>query len=234
MMGEIDGLPVKGYIDHALTTLVISTSGLPGPMTAQIPDAFLSLDKKFSIAGVNGEGLFNPASHNLNPLPRITSCWRGFVCTYKTSDNMLLLATLQLNLGHEGPMINEVLPVFSTSDIFDNTYKNLGLPVNFTGTLLVGEGFISELYVHMGFHPAWKYKTVLQLIISQGYVINTRDVSHRMAELRDNLNRQPPVRAESPPGRNGLQPDRDASRQEVEKWIASTFTQDYRFLDEND
>jgi hypothetical protein len=215
-MGEIDGLTVRGYIDLARTLLVVSISGFFCPMTAQIPDAFLFPDKKFSVAGVNGEGLFNPATHHLKPVPRITSCWRGFVCTYKAPDNLLLLDALQLNLGQEGPMIEDVAPVFATSDIFDNTYQNLGMPVNFTGTLLVAEGFIRELYVHMGFHPAWKYETVFELIVSQGTVLQTRDVSQSMAELRDKMIRQP------------LQPHRDASSQDVQAWIASTFKRNYK------
>jgi hypothetical protein len=63
-------------------------------MTAQIPDSFLFQDKKFSIAGIHGTGLFNPVDRNLQPLPRVTGCWRGFVCTYKTHSDELLLDSL--------------------------------------------------------------------------------------------------------------------------------------------
>ena len=81
-------------------------------MTAQINDSFLFQDQKFSIAGVNGGSLFHPAAYGMQPLPRITSCWRGYVCTYQTQYNKLFLDTLQINLGQDGPLINNTRPEF--------------------------------------------------------------------------------------------------------------------------
>jgi hypothetical protein len=186
-------------------------------MTAQIHDSLLFQDQKFSIAGVNGGNLFHPAEYDMQPLPRITSCWRGYVCTYKTLYNKLLLDTLQTNLGQKGPAINNIQPAFSTAGTFDNIYHDLNLLIDFSGGMLVVNGFIQALYVHMGFHPAWKYETVLELVFSQGYLLETKNVSRQMAELRDRITRQP------------FQPGKDASRQELDDWIASTFKRSYRF-----
>jgi len=186
-------------------------------MTAQINDSFLFQVQKFSIVGVNGERLFHPAEYGLQPLPRITSCWRGFVCTSKTLHNELLLDTLQTNLDLAGPAINNILPEFSTRSTFNNTYHDLNLHIDFSGGMLVANGFIQALYVHMGFHPAWKYETVIELAFSNGYLLDTKDVSGQMAELREKMTRQP------------LQPGTDASRQELDDWIASTFKRSYRF-----
>lgn len=186
-------------------------------MTAQMNDSFLLEDKNFSVVGVNGSGLFNPLSYNMQPLPRITSCWRGYVCTYKTLDNGLVLDTLLVNLDQEGPLVNDVHPVFTNKGSFNNTYNDLHLHMDFTGGILMARGFIQQLYIHMGFHPAWKYETIFELIFSQGHVLDTRDVSTEMAELRDKMTRQP------------LEPDRNASQLEIENWIASTFKRDYRF-----
>ena len=94
-------------------------------MTAQITDSFLLQVKKFSMIGDSGESFFDPLSYKLDPKPIIKSCWRVYVCTYKTH-----------------------------------------------------------------------------------------------------------VRDESPPGPNGLQPGRDASGEEVDRWIASTFRQDNGIFDE--
>lgn len=186
-------------------------------MTAQISDSFLFQEQRYSLVGVNGGNLFHPAAFGMQPLPRITSCWRGFVCTYKTLDNKLVLDTLQINLGQEGPLIDHLRPVFSTAGTFDNIYHDLDLHIDFTGGMLVASGFIQALYVHMGFHPAWKYETVHELVFSQGTLLETKDVSRQMAELRDRMTRQPP------------QLGTDASGQELEDWIASTFMRIYRF-----
>lgn len=187
-------------------------------MTAQMNDSFLLQDETFSIVGINGSGLFNPSDYNMQPLPRITSCWRGYVCTYKTLYNKLLLDTLLVNLDHEGPAINNIQPVYSHQSTFNNVYKTLDLHMDaFTGGILIARGFIQQLYVHMGFHPAWKYETVFELSISQGYVLETNDISEKMAELRDKMTRQ------------RLEPNRDASAKDVERWIESTFKRNYRF-----
>ena len=185
-------------------------------MTAQMSDSFLLEEKKLSLVGINGSGLFNPSDYNLQPLPRITSCWRGYVCTYKTFHGKLMLDSLLINLDHEGPAINKTHPSFSNQGTFNNKYSDLDLVMDFTGDLLVAQGFIQQLYVHMGFHPAWKYETVLELNVSQGNVLETKDVSGNMAEVRHRMSRRP------------LQPNRDASKQEIENWIESTFKRNHR------
>jgi len=159
-------------------------------MTAQIPDSILLLDKKFSIVGIHGNKLFNPADFDLHPFPSITSCWRGYVCTYKTLYNKLLLHKLEANLHQQGPAIHAVGPIFSKA-MFNNTYNDLDMPVDFTGEILAADQFIRELYVHMGFHPAWKYETVYELVISHGTILDTKDVSEQMAQLREQMTRQP-------------------------------------------
>lgn len=188
-------------------------------MTAQIPDTLLLQDQQLSIVGANGNSLFDPYDLSLLPVSRITSCWRGYVCEYKLLYNKFLLNKLQINLDGEGPSINDVKPVFSVEkrDVFNNTYHQLKLPVDFTGGLLAAGEFIRDLYVHMGFHPAWKYKTVFELILSHGYVIETRDVSRRMEEIRNEMVKSP------------LQPGVNASKEQIEEWVASTFKLNYNF-----
>lgn len=65
-----------------------------------------------------------------------------------------------------------------------NRYENLGYPLNYTGGLLLAAGFIRDLYVHMGFHPAWKYEKVVELVFERGVLQKECDRSAEMAELR--------------------------------------------------
>ncbi len=69
----------------------------------------------------------------------------------------------------------------------------------------------------MGFHPAWKYRNVFELIIAHGYVIETNDASARMQEIRDEMIKSP------------LEPGADATKEQIEKWVAATFKRDYNF-----
>ncbi len=157
-------------------------------MTAQMHDSILLDDRKFSIVGLNGEDLFKPAEFNLQPRMSITSCWRGYVCEYKIESNKLFLNILQINLHEQGPLINKVEPIFSKAT-FDNVYNHLNLPIDFTGEIIAGDRFLRELYVHMGFQPAWKYETVHQLTISHGSVLAEKDISQEMRQVREAMTR---------------------------------------------
>ncbi len=45
------------------------------------------------------------------------------------------------------------------------TDSNLPAPISFTGGLPIAADFIQELYVHLGFHPAWKFREVHGIIL---------------------------------------------------------------------
>jgi hypothetical protein len=50
--------------------------------------------------------------------------------------------------------------------------------------MLIGHEFIKKLYVHMGFHPAYKYKDVWKLEFDGGLLVRSQDVSQSMKEFR--------------------------------------------------
>ena len=197
-------------------------------MTAQIPDTILINNKNYSIVGVNGGELFTPQSLGIEPVAIMSACWRGYFCQYNISDNKLILDELQLSFGIDdtsgsnrefvpqvAPPINGVNPM-GKHPSFSNIYEGLNFHIPFTGGILAGEGFIQTLYVHMGFHPAWKYQTVYELIFEKGNVQELRDVSIAVEELRSKITKLP------------LKPDiLKSDEAEVEAWIEKTFKLDY-------
>jgi hypothetical protein len=185
-------------------------------MTAQMHDSFLFQDQKFSLVGFGSEGMFNPVEYAMQPLPSVTSCWRGYLSTYKILYKQLILDTLQVNLSQEGPAIQNIRPEFPARGMFNHVYHELNLPVDYSGGMLVADGFMQELYVHMGFHPAWKYETVFELVFSHGTLLETKDISRQMAEQRREMTQKP------------LQPGPNTPRQKLEEWIASTFKRSNR------
>jgi hypothetical protein len=88
------------------------------------------------------------------------------------------------------PPINNLYPVPVEGDFFDYSYNHVDLKMNFTGVLLLGEDFISDLYVHMGYHPAWKYKKVTALCFNKGEMIESKDISEDVDKLRDSMQRE--------------------------------------------
>jgi len=169
-------------------------------MTAQIEDLFRYQGIKYSVAGTS-EGeldeLFDPSLLALTPVGVWSDCWRGFQAVFAIVDSQLVLDTLHMNLlaGDEdyGPQkglpINGVSPTGSRGkyDFFNNHYVGIGYHLEYTGGLLLADGFIQDLYVHMDFHPAWKHTNVVELVFETGVLQNEFDRSERMAEIRQLL-----------------------------------------------
>lgn len=188
-------------------------------MTSQINDEILISRKRYDIIGVNGNELFTPESIGVTPNATSTACWRGYICEYKISHKKLLLDKLWLSCGRneifenekifvpqKSPPINGVSP--NKGSEFNNEYEKINYAINFSGGILAGRAFIQELYVHMGFQSAWKYKNVIELIFIQGKVQEIRDVSKQMEQIRNKKENELP-------------------EQDLIKWIANTFRLDY-------
>ena len=69
-------------------------------------------------------------------------------------------------------------------DRFNNHYEKLNYRLEYTGGLLLADGFKRDLYVHMGFHPPWKYERVMEVIFDAGTLKYEFDRSQQMAEIR--------------------------------------------------
>jgi len=81
-------------------------------------------------------------------------------------------------------------PLFGVEACFDGgpaTYHGLAHPLPFTGGVLAVRDFIPEMYMHMGHHPAWKYRVVRELVFERGELMDDFDRSAAVAKLRDTL-----------------------------------------------
>jgi hypothetical protein len=193
-------------------------------MTAQFPDQFLINETEYSIAGIHGEPPFDPVKLGMHPISTCTACWRGYVAGFALREDQLVLARLSIQLGkleegsafipQVGPEINgrePALPV-DRHAMFNNVYDPLDLPLQFDGGLLIARDFIQELYVHMGFHPAWKFNEVWELVFDGGHLESAENVSDKVAVLRQKLNQKSLI----PP-----------SGKRQQKWIHDAFRLDY-------
>lgn len=208
-------------------------------MTAQIADQvrFDEDPEPFVITGISGGGLFDPEAYGLKPVGFSTACWRGWHATYAVQKASLELATLGIGLSPEdgeliangaGPRLQNVVPHKhhsraqvsrggrTTEEDYESPewfFDGLSLPVRFTGGLLLGRQFIRALYVHMGFHPAWKFETVVEAIFVEGRLESSRSRSEEMAVVRQRV--------------QSLGPGSRASKEDIAKWIEGTFSLRY-------
>lgn len=197
-------------------------------MTAQINDTFRYDKREYDVAGISEGELFNPVILDLKPAATCTACWRGYQAVFGLSHSRLVLDALGVNLlkpgkgyqREEGPVINGVNPIAPKGkhQYFNNHYEGLNYHLEYTGGLLLAEGFIRELYVHMGFHPAWKYDCVVELVFDSGVLKQELDRSQQMAEIRQRIKDQP---------RHGYF-ENPLSRDEIRQFIHQAFERRYR------
>jgi hypothetical protein len=196
-------------------------------MTAQINDTFRYGGTTYSVAGISEGELFDPAVLHLEPVAACTACWRGYQVMYAVLETHLVVADLHVNLMEDGegyrrkpgPTINGVTPDGSREkfDFFNNHYVGVNYHLEYSGGLLLADGFIRDLYVHMGFHPAWKYERVLELLFENGVLVQEFDRSEAMAEVRRMFLES---RNE---GESGKMPTKDRIREFVERAFDRTY-----------
>lgn len=206
-------------------------------MTAQVSDTMIYRGKDdYAIAALNNQhALFDPKDHGITPVGRCSACWRGYICTYTIEDGEFLLTDLAVWLDGTPPVLFGVTPrvkpkfasaeewvaSFKEEDAYDfffggdARYENMRHRIPYTGKLLLARDFIDELYVHMGFHPAWKFREVHEIVLRDGHVVSASDRSADMAEVRRGmLDRK-------------LEPGAGASPAEIQRWIKECFNQEY-------
>ena len=197
-------------------------------MTAQIDDSFLHHGIEYSIAGISAGKILDMPALGLRPTMGSTACWRGYQAVFALQEERLVLERLDVNLfeggegwprGRElqGPVLNGVTPRPGPSGSFNNRYEGLGLPLEYSGGVLLGIGFIHELYVHMGFHPAWKYERVVELVFERGILLREADRSRQLAEFRGMMSAR------------ALEPGAEASPEDIARFVEETFDRSYRF-----
>jgi hypothetical protein len=201
-------------------------------MTAQIDDRFEYRKKEYSLAGISEGELFNVSVLDLKPSMASTACWRGYQAVFAVVQSRLVLDTLNVNLlrpaegtnryeREVGPVINGVtpLPPRKSFDFFNNHYEGLNYYVEYSGGVLLGDGFIESLYVHMGFHPAWKYENVIELVFNAGNLKQEFDRSGRMAEIREMVSksRKKESSSEMP------------TQEEIKQFVERAFNRHYRW-----
>lgn len=163
-------------------------------MTAQVGDMFKYKESQYTIVAMKEKLTFDPKAYGITPESACTACWRGFWCIYDITDDGIFVEDLFINSKDDYyPEINGISPLYADdmrSKHFymgHHLYRGLHIRVPYTGKILVGDGFISKYYIHMGFQRAWSYKELVELVFEDGYLIEINDQSHIAAALRKDI-----------------------------------------------
>ena len=159
-------------------------------MTAQIEDQLRHRNTRYTVAATSGP-LFNPSMLGLTPTPLSSACWRGFCASFAIIESRLVLENLDVHLLEEGdhrqqgPQVKHVAPTDPQENAggFNNHYAGINCDLAYSGGVLVGADLVRGYFVR-GWQPAWGYRLALELVFENGILVEERDTSKCMAEIR--------------------------------------------------
>ncbi len=185
-------------------------------MTAQMPDSFSYKDEEYVLIGLKGSNLFQPNDYGVFPIMASTACYRGFVASYLVTEEQLILTGFMLRSQEEElkEIADRAAVKLKSPMGFNFMYRDLNLPIDFTGFILLGKDFINEMYVHMGYQRPIAYRIVIEFQFKKGKLIAKNDFSELITKLR----KEDPSK--------GAIPSYDETTME---WIEQLFSLDYHF-----
>ncbi|MDO5562805.1 MAG: hypothetical protein Q4F74_04250 [Synergistaceae bacterium] len=168
-------------------------------MTAQIDDGFRWNNKVYNLSRAqNIKSLFDE-----DDIPKLgftqstrvsTGCWRGYVATFGVNnDGRLILWGLRIDdypADKQIPSLNGNAPSSiepNGKDRKDLLYTDLDMLLQYSGSILITNGFLQWRYVHMGFQNPMYYETVIELTFHNGCLAETKDFSQEAKRLRSDL-----------------------------------------------
>ena len=128
----------------------------------------------------------------LRPVARSSANWAAHIPTYGMDGNKLVLKDLITNNGRgkePPPEINGIAPQrmepAMSNQGHDLEYKNVNLPIHYTGTFVIKADFVRGRYRFDGWneYPAY-YESVIELTFENGILTSEKDMSKEMAERR--------------------------------------------------
>ena len=182
-------------------------------MTAQISDKYRYEDKVYSVVAMSNPIGFDPQNYGLEPHPSSSACWRGYWCEYAIKDEKLILEKLLMfNEDDNYPDFNgiKVSPQeyeevkYYTFDKGKKVYHKemepandghrtyeANMELNYTGKIVLGDEFMRDYYIHMGFQRPWAYKVLKEFDFVDGKLKGIIDHSNVAKELREMIERDP-------------------------------------------
>ena len=164
-------------------------------MTAQRGDVFKHQKHEHSIVRVSSGIKFNPTKYGITPESISTDCWDGYWCAYGLVNGKFCLKELYINSQNgRYPPVEGVLPdrrcrwlggAYIEHDGYHRYSLNMEIP--YTGKILVGEGFLSKYYIHMGYQRPWAWEKLTELLFLDGRLIEVNDQSSIAAQIREKI-----------------------------------------------
>lgn len=172
-------------------TVIISLMGLvilahysSSYATAQIPDTFIFEANEYSLIGKTEGDFATPEQFGMSAIMIHTACYRGYYATYEITREGIFLRKFTLREKDRNYIpISGIQPLVDSQHL-QATYSHLNVLVPFSGKIRLGKGFIQDFYVHMGYQKPTAFKTVLDITLKDGRLVEIKDRSEEMEKKR--------------------------------------------------
>jgi hypothetical protein len=153
-------------------------------MTAQAMDSVFYKGEKYSLVGKTDGELATPARYGMESEEMDTGCYRGYIAEYEITETQLYLREFRLRERNK-----RYLPIGSNiPEVLGNgrlgIYSGLFELIPFTGKIRIAKEFIKELYIHMGFQKPTSFRTVLDISLEHGRIVEIENMSVGMKSKR--------------------------------------------------
>ena len=176
-------------------------------MTAQVGDIYRYKGEEYKLIDRTSRE-FDPRKFGFSPIRWKTSCMRGFWCRYDITDGLLFLDDLTI-LDENGfypelngvacdppktarervleDLENEMAPAFFNYGRWPRHYRDVGMPLPYTGRILVGTEYVEGFYRFLGYPRPQSYKKLVELVFGAGLLLAVIDHSHTAELLREGI-----------------------------------------------
>ncbi len=180
-------------------------------MTMQVKDAFILEKEVYSIIAASSQIPFHPTDYGITPMDCCTACWTGYWCDYGVTQQQIMLKSLYINSKDENyPEIHGVLPLENIKNYMGHhAYKNVNLPIDYTGKILAGKDFIDAFI----WYPAWSYRVLKEFHFDHGELADIVDYSKEAQKVRMEIKKKENNKEKS---------------EEISSWIPQIFPQELR------
>lgn len=162
-------------------------------MTAQIGNSYFYNGKRYTNTNIGGDIFFEPRNYGLKPCSRCTACWSGYWYNIQITEDKIYLKDLFIGLSNKDEIkeLNGILPSKNYSGEYIKSmghyvYKDLNMPIQYTGTILLGNNFDDNYYVHMGYQCWYGYSDVKEFTFDNGKLVDVVDKSEDAKREREN------------------------------------------------
>ena len=166
-------------------------------MSAQVNDKFQYSGNSYDITLVqHPDSFFCIHKLGISPASIGTGCYRGYIASFALSGDKLILRNLQTGINKESTMpvkINGIMPEverpgasaagFGYRNVLD--YRDVNIVIPYSGSIIVTDDFISELYIHSGFQSLVSYRKVLEIVFDNGCFVKEYDLSDIVKLIRE-------------------------------------------------